>query len=171
MEHRHTALTLTVLSLLCLFGLFFGVRAVTANLPGDGILKEPEASCTNRTVSAGSTITSEEVTVSVFNGGGRSGLASRTMQEFVKRGFAAGDSGNARDTGVKRGQVWADSADNPAAQLVLRQLGPGYKIHTGKPTLGVGVVVVLGSDFEQLVKKAPSRIKVSQDATICSPPL
>lgn len=171
MDHRRTTVTLTVLIVLCLFGLFFGVRAVTADLPGEGILKEPEASCTNRTVSAGSTITTEEVTVSVFNAGGRSGLASRTMQEFVKRGFAAGDSGNARNADVKRGQVWADSAENPAAKLVLRQLGAGYQIHTGKPVLGVGVVVVLGSDFQQLAKKAPSRIKVTQDATICSPPL
>lgn len=171
MERRTTAITLSALVVLCLFGLFFGVRAVTAELPGDGILKESAPTCTDRPVSAGSTITAEEITVSVYNGGGRSGLASRTMQEFVKRGFAAGDSGNARDTGVKVAQVWADSKDNPAAKLVLRQLGQGFKIHTGKPALGVGVVVVLGSDFEQLAKSAPSRIKVTKDATICSPPL
>ncbi|CAM3168999.1 LytR C-terminal domain-containing protein [Nocardioides dubius] len=171
MDHKRTTITLSALVLLCLFGLFFGLRAVTAELPGEGILNESAPTCTNRVVSAGSTITSEEITVSVYNGGGRSGLASRTMQEFVERGFSAGDSGNARDTGVKVAQVWADSKDNPAAQLVLRQLGKGFKIHTGKPALGVGVVVVLGSDFEQLAKSAPSRIEVTEDATICSPPL
>lgn len=168
-SHKTTIPTLAVLVVLCLLGLLFGVKALTNDLPTDPLLTQPPI-CSDRLVAAGTKVFPEDVLVSVFNGGGRSGVASETLGKLVERGFAAGDTENADDADLRFVQVWADDPDNPAVQLVARQFGKRTKISTGHPVLGPGVVVVLGSDFERLGRKVPS-VTAESEATICSPPL
>ncbi len=171
MDTRKTsAPTMLVLLLLCLLALFFGLRTLSSGLPDDPIVKEPEPTCVDREVTAGTKIFPADVVVSVYNGGGKSGVASRTMTQLVERGFVAGDTGNVDGADVRFVQVWAEDPANPAVRLVARQFGNRTKVVTGKKTLGLGVAVVVGREFERFGPAVRS-VTARRDASICSPPL
>ena len=65
---------------------------------------------------------------------------------------------------------------NPAVQLVAAQFGPDTKISDLSGSLGsdgaepneLGVVVVIGDDFEKLGRKVGS-VRAEEDTTICIP--
>ncbi|CUR60662.1 conserved exported hypothetical protein [metagenome] len=164
-----TITTLVVLSILLLLGLVWGWTSLTEPLPDlSGDEPTPTAACSVRTLEKGSRLSVGQVTVSVFNAGVTDGLATRTIEQFSKRGFTAAEKGNAPGTAnVERVQVWADDRANPAVQLVLRHLGPGVKVSPprGEP-LGEGVVVVVGDDFDK-VQVGPKAIQVRKAAEVC----
>ena len=167
-----SAATLAVLSVLCLLALLFGIKAVTSDLPDDPIVTNPDSTCVDQEITAGTKVRPADVMVSVYNGGTRSGVASKTMSALQIRGFAAGKTDNQRDAGVKRVQVWGDPL-NPAVQLVAAQFGGDTKINPDhEPASGtsseLGIVVVVGDDFTKLAKKVGS-VTAEADATICSP--
>jgi hypothetical protein len=165
-----SAATLGVLVMLCLLGILFGIRGLTAELPTEPLVEDANAVCEDRVVEDGQKIRSDEITVSVFNGGKRAGAASKVLSALQERGFAAGETGNAEDTGVIRAQVWADRRNNAAALLVARQFGPSIKVFQGKPDLGPGIVVVVGDDLGKMVK-APQQTKAVGETRLCSPPV
>ena len=176
MDRRATsAATLAVLSVLCVLALMFGLRAVTSDLPDDPIVESPDATCVEQEISAGTKVRPADVMVSVFNAGTRSGVASKTMSTLQIRGFTAGRTDNDRDARVKRVEVRGDPS-NPAVQLVAAQFGPDTKISDLSGNLGsdsaepneLGVVVVIGDDFEKLGRKVGS-VRAEEDTTICSP--
>lgn len=173
MDWRKTsAPTLAGLVALCLLALFLGMRALTSDLPGAPTVTTTDAPCTDRTVTAGSKVFPADVLVSVYNAGNQPGVANRTMTELLNRGFVRGETGNVDDAdGVRFVQVWAEDPDNPAVELVARQFGSRTKI-VPPPTasLGPGVLVVVGDEFERFGRRLDS-VRVSSDATICSPPL
>ena len=155
---------------LCLLAVLFGVQALTSDLPDDPIVENPEATCVEREVTAGTKVFPEDVLVSVYNAGTRGGVASKIMSTLQIRGFAAGKTDNERDVEVSRVQVWGSPA-NPAVQLVAAQFGADARITAGRVSQDsseVGVVVVIGDDFEKLAKKVSS-VTAEEDATICSP--
>jgi hypothetical protein len=165
-----SAVTLAVLSGLCLLGLLFGIKALTSDLPDDPIVKNPDSTCVDREVTAGTKVFPEDVLVSVYNAGTRGGVASKTMSTLQIRGFAAGKTDNEKGVDVKRVQVWGNPA-NPAVQLVAAQFGDAAEITAGRVSQdhsAEGVVVVVGDDFDKLGKKV-RHVTADQDATICSP--
>lgn len=168
-----SATTLGVLVMLCLFGILIGVRALTADLPDDPLVESSDQQCENRTVAAGDRIRAGEVTVSVYNAGSRAGAASQVMTRLQTRGFAEGESGNApKGTEIIRAQVWADSPRNSAARLVARHLGTGIKVFGGQPTLGPGIVVVVGNELEVgKLPAGPKQTRAAGPTKICSPPV
>ena len=176
MPSRSTsAATLAVLSVLCLLALLFGIQALTSDLPDDPIVENPDTTCVDQEITAGTKVRPADVLVSVLNGGTRSGGASKTMSALQIRGFVAGKTANERNAGVKRVEVWGDPG-NPAVQLVAAQFGPDTRINNQPRNLGsssvlsneLGVVVVIGDDFGKLAKKVRS-ITAEEDTTICSP--
>lgn len=172
MESRsRSAMTLAVLSVLCVFGLVFGVVAVSQEFPE--IETPTEAPCEPREFAAGSKVRLGEVTVSVFNAGSESGNATETLKQLMERGFARGTSGNApKSAKVSRVQVWTDEPNNPAVRLVARQFGKGTNVvRTDKEAMGPGVVVVVGNGLGNLSPSAPKLVVTKQEATVCSPPL
>ena len=170
-SRARSAATLGVLVMLCLVGILVGIRALTSDLPTGPLVESTTQQCENRTVAQGKKIRSDEITVSVYNAGSENGAASRVMKELQTRGFADGESGNApKGTKVIRAQVWADSPRNSAARLVARQLGTGIKVFAGKPTLGPGIVVVVGDQLGRL-PKAPRETRAAVRTNICSPPV
>lgn len=172
MEPRaRSGATLAVLSVLCIFGLVFGVVAVSQEFPE--IETPTESACEPREFAAGSKVRLGEVAVSVFNAGSESGAATKTLQQLMERGFARGTSGNApKKTKVARVQVWTDEPNNPAVRLVAQQFGKGTKVvRTDKEALGPGVVVVVGNGLGKLSPSAPKFVVTKQKATVCSPPL
>ena len=163
---RLSALTLTVLVVLLLVGALVGWRSLTAPLPEE----EPAttgASCVEQ-LRRGDTVRTADVTVSVYNAGTTSGLASRTQEQLVERGFITGDVGNAPGAlgDVRRAVVLARSAEDPAARLVARQLGRDVEVTVSDEDLGAGVDVVVGDGFKKLVK-APQKMRATAAGSGC----
>ncbi|MCD6639212.1 MAG: LytR C-terminal domain-containing protein [Nocardioides sp.] len=155
-----SGLTLATLVALVVVGGTWGWAALTQPFP-----KEEEVPiCVDTQVSAGDVVLRDQVVVSVFNGTRRRNLAGQTQDLLVERGFVAGTTDNAPKQ-VRRTEIWADDPDNPAVALVKRQFRRA-RVVSGD-ALGPGVVVVVGSDFEELRKKKVERVKAKTDATFC----
>ena len=123
--------------------------------------------CVDTDVSAGTTVSRDEVVVSVFNGSARTGLAGSTRDRLVRRGFVAGDTGNAPSKSDATLIISSDP-ENPAVQLVKRQF-KGAKVVAGEggEPLGLGVVVVVGEGFQKLRGKQVTSVESVADASFC----
>lgn len=131
--------------------------------------KEAAPICTRATVRAGDHVTPAEVTVSVLNASTRDGLATRTLSDLEKGGFAAGKADNAaHGTKVGDAQIWTEDASSPAA-ILLKAWVPSAKIVRTKVT-APGVLLVVGDKFGK-VGAGPASITAKHDGTICSPVL
>lgn len=170
MDRRQTsAATLGVLALICVGMLVFGLAQATKGFP-KASFGDSDSVCTEKTIPAGTKVRTGDITVSVFNAGKRSGLAGQTMEKLIVRGFGAGESGNARKTKVEKVEIRAAHRD-AAARLVAAQFGRNTPIETDKDLLGVGVVVIVGDQFQSLAKKSPRKKKAREDTSVCTPPL
>lgn len=130
---------------------------------------EPPPVCEDTPIEAGTRVYPDQVTVSVYNASGRSGLAGRTLGLFEDRGFAPGQGGNApRGTTVAYAQIWTSDPRNPAVKLARSYLGDRASVVEGE-ALGAGVVVVVGENFEELVRGRKSA-RSGRASTVCSPP-
>lgn len=167
MEPRETSgRTLAALVGLTVLMLVLGLYWVTRPFPSLTSYGDSSA-CVDTQVAAGQKVYPSEVVVSVYNAGRRPGGASNAMKRLMKRGFAPGDTGNAGTAGVKKVEVWADPA-SPAAKLVAAQFGAGTPIVDGKPSLGDGIVVVVGDELRQWPRRVGS-VVATADAFICGP--
>lgn len=155
-----STLTLAFLGLLLVVATVWGWSAFTEPFPQD----EPVAICQDTQISAGTEVRRDQVVVSVFNGSGRSGLASSTSAQLSERGFVAGDVGDSPQP-ASTTQIWASDPTNPAVVLVKRQFKKA-KVVSGDD-IGVGVVVVLGEKFQTLRKKQVESVLAKADATYC----
>ena len=155
-----SALTLAVLGLLVVVAAIWGWAALTEPFPED----EPVAICENATVTAGTEVRRDQVVVSVFNGSGRSGLASATSSQLAERGFVAGDIGDSPQPAATT-QIWTSDPTNPAVELVRQQFKKAQVVQGDQ--LGVGVVVVVGEKFKTLRPKQVESVLAESDATIC----
>ena len=160
-----SAATLTVLALLTCAAAVIGWKAATAPLPQ--AVESPD--CIDTRLGVGDEVFPDQVAVSVFNGSRQNGLASRTLDELVDRGFHGVRTGNAPER-VKGIQIWATNAKNPAVELVASQFRQ-VKIVQGE-ALGPGVVIVVGDDAKKMKKPASAKasVKATSVATICPPP-
>lgn len=167
MEPRETSgRTLAILAGLTVLMLVLGLYWVTRPFPSLTSYGDSSA-CVDTQVAAGQKVHPSEVVVSVYNAGRKSGGASNAMKIFMRRGFAPGDTGNAGTAGVQKVEVWADPT-NPAAKLVAAQFGPGTPILDGKPSLGDGIVVVVGDGLRRWHPRVAAVVAQS-DTFICGP--
>jgi hypothetical protein len=166
-RHVTTAVTLVVLLGILAVGGLVGIRTLLAPLPSNKSSAVATPDCT--VVRKGTVVRSRQVTVSVFNGGTRSGLADETMGRLRNRGFVKGDVGNApAGTVVKRVQVWTTQAHDAAARLVARQFGRTTRVRVVHTDLGPGVDVVVGDAFTKLAK-AKTSIVATRASSVCRP--
>lgn len=154
-----SVVTTAVLFLLLAAGAGFGWYALSRPVSEDGAAPTATPAPCPSPVAVGEVLRSSAVTVSVFNAGTRSGLASEVSQQLVTRGFRAGKVANAPDelSRVRFARILAPSRKDPAAQLVARQFGKNTLVQPTKDSLGPGVDVVVGDDYVGMVK-APRRI-------------
>jgi LCP family protein required for cell wall assembly len=127
------------------------VRSISLRTPhdGDAIQVDPDAVRqfikTMDNPPTSSTPSQPATTVDVFNGAGVAGLAGRTMDQLVTKGYGRGDTGNtaARSTTLV---TYGGSTDQAGAQRVAQDLG-GVQV-SQEPSLPAGhVEVYLGSDY------------------------
>ena len=110
------------------------------------------------------------MTVSVYNASDTNGLAGRTMDVFGEAGFNQGDTANApRNAQVTTAAIWTSTPENPDVLLVASRLGQSVDV-VRRDGLGVGVTVIVGDEFEDLVRGKKSMV-AEDDADICSPPV
>lgn len=159
-----TAITLSVLGLVLAVAAAWGWTAATKPLPA----KVDTPICVSTDVAEGERVFPQDVTVSVYNASDRDGLAGRTMQLLTDEGFAEGSSGNVSGQ-VDVVQIWTLDPESPAVALVASRLGDDVEIQRRQPP-GVGVAVVVGDDFDTLVKGRKA-IVAESDTEICSPPI
>ncbi len=161
--------TLSVLGVLMLVGVTWGWSAATSPLPD----YEDPPICENATVAAGDKVYPDQVTVSVINAGGRDGLAGRTMEQLVAKGFFEGETANGSATAKVNGaEIWTDDPDSAAVRLVATYLaknGRGVVVKEQEPDR-LGINVVVGAQFEAVVTGRKA-IAAKTDATVCSPPV
>ncbi|KQY62644.1 MULTISPECIES: LytR C-terminal domain-containing protein [unclassified Nocardioides] len=169
-ERQTSTVTLAVLGVICVLMAVFGFSQLTRGLP-DSIVADEKPACEDHTLKAGTKVRPGDITVSVYNAGRTSGLASQTMEKLILRGFGTGSSGNASSAKVDRVEVRADARNNPAARLVASQFGPGTPVVTGKDMLGIGIVVVVGDKYTKLSKRAKKSVPVTKDTVVCRPPV
>lgn len=160
-----TTVTMIVLLGLVATGALVGWRSLTMPSASEG---EEDAPACAEGIERGERLASREVTVSVFNAGDRAGLAGSTLGELTSRGFLEGEAGNAPGSlaNVSNVRVLAPNRRDPAARLVARQFGRDTFIQATDQNLGPGVDVVVGDDFEGLVK-APRRITARAPGSGC----
>lgn len=166
-EGMRTGATLGVLGMLLVVAALWGWRAMTTPLPDAA----PPPICVDNRIRAGQQVFTGQVAVSVYNASRQDGLASRTMNQLVNRGFVSAGTGNApRDTSFRGVQIWSDNPEDPAVQLVSRHFRR-VEITSG-PQLGEGVTVVVGDRRGKLRRKTENNAVLTSevDATICSPP-
>jgi len=101
-------------------------------------------------------ISPRTVRVTVENGSGVGGAAGKARSAFGADGFAlAGPAANADRSDYSVTEVRYGSGAKTKAELVLAYLGgAGKLVALSSPPSGTDVIVVLGSDFQQV--KAPS---------------
>ena len=168
-EGSHSVATLTVLTVLCLFGAFLGLRALTEPFPDAPLSSDLSDTCTTIRVLEGERIGPADVLVSVFNASTENGLARNTLIQLNERGFGSGDEGNIDGQDVEYAEVWADAEDDPAAVLVARQFGPRVPVRVGEDTtIGEGVIVIVGDRFDEL-RRGPKFVEAPYDTEVCSP--
>jgi hypothetical protein len=159
--------TLAVLGVLMLVGVTWGWSEATAPLPE---YKDPPI-CENTTLAAGEKVYPDQVTVSVINAGKTEGLAGKTMDQLVAKGFFRGELANASsDAKVSGAEIWTDDPDSAAVRLVATYLsknGRGVAIKE-QETDQLGINVVVGDEFGAVVTGRKT-IAAKSDATICSP--
>ena len=167
-DGARSALTMTVLLLIVLVGGLLGWRAMSSPLPGLGDDAEPKALGCERGLSKGEIVHADDVTVSVYNAGSRSGLAGQTLQQLLSRGFLAGDVGNAPGKlgAIRLVRVLAPRRDDPAARLVAWQFGRRTPVQVSRGDLGPGIEVVVGDRFIGLVD-APRQLKADAAGSGC----
>lgn len=170
-RHLTTAVTMFVLVGIVVFAAVWGWNSLFAEVPSaDDVAGEAEPTCDAKVLRAGQKLKARDVQVSVFNAGGRSGLAGETLDALTQRGFASGEVGNApSDIEVRRVQVWSTVENDPRARLVALQFGGTTRVHFADEDFGApGVDVFVGNGFKSLAK-APRALKVDGEQEVCLP--
>jgi hypothetical protein len=157
---------LAMAGVLFLGGLAIGIKLLTTSAD----TAAAAATCADRTVNAGQKLTSNLVTVNVFNASRRAGLANRVNINLQRNGFLGGQIGNSISA-AKPSKVAILTSDrsDPEVKLVAAQFRD--KVTYADPDVKVdsGVIVIVGDDYTGLHKQATSKVTASKAVTMCVP--
>jgi hypothetical protein len=154
-----TSVLLVVLIALLAVGGWFGWRALT------GPIAKPSTPCDAQTISG--TIASSQVSVRVYNGGSKKGLAASIETQLSGKGFLVPAVGNTNDT-VTQTTVVGQSADAPEVQLVAAFFPDAIVKADNRTDHSVDVLV--GDTFDitkNFNTKAPTKLAI-KSAVICA---
>ena len=131
----------------------------------------PEAaSCQETKVAAGEALTSNVVTVNVFNASKASGRANRVNINLQRNGFLGGQIGNSTSAAKPaRVTILTNEPDDPRVKLVAAQFQDKVAYAVPDITVKQGVVIVIGDGFTRLKGKPPRSIVAATDVSTCVP--
>jgi LytR cell envelope-related transcriptional attenuator len=95
-----------------------------------------------------------DVTVTVYNGSGRSGLAAQAASGLTKAGFKVGGTGNADRQDYSRTEIRYGAGGEAGARAVLAVVPSATLVQRDGVS---GVQLVLGSDFSSIGAGTPSK--------------
>jgi LCP family protein required for cell wall assembly len=95
-----------------------------------------------------------DVTVTVYNGSGRSGLAAQAASGLTKAGFKVGGTGNADRQDYSRTEIRYGAGGEAGARAVLAVVPSATLVQRDGVS---GVQLVLGSDFSSIRAGTPSK--------------
>ncbi|MCW2752520.1 MAG: hypothetical protein JWR83_3630 [Aeromicrobium sp.] len=157
---------LTLAAVLFLGGLGTGVKLLTASAQ----TTTAAATCEDKTINVGEKLTSNLVTVNVFNASRRAGLANRATINLQRNGFLGGEIGNSTSaTKPTHVAILTSDRNDPRVQLVAAQFRDAVTYAVPDIKVGSGVTVIVGDNYTGLVKKAESSVTASQAVTMCVP--
>lgn len=145
-------------------GMVFGWKLLTGPT-GSG--DDAVYTCQSQTVHAGGSLPAGLVTVDVYNGSDREGLASRVSTALQERGFRQGAIANSpSSTKPKVATILTSDQSDPRVQLVAQQF---TEVDFRAPDFATSaaVTVIVGDGFEALKPGAPSVIKAASDVSVC----
>ncbi|MFX4273915.1 LytR C-terminal domain-containing protein [Propionibacteriaceae bacterium Y1685] len=156
-----TPLTLLFLLAILAFGAKWGYDNATAPPP-----PPPPTPCVEQPVQDGK-LTSEQVSVNVYNGGKKRGLAGDVAHVLREKGFKILNSGNA-DAPVAETVVVGAAEDNPEVKLVMGFFKDAKFQADGR--IERDVDVLLGEKYAGMNGKAATSIKLDAKS-VCLAPL
>lgn len=164
MTRTYQGPTIIVTVILFVAAVVVGFKLLTAS--ADTFDEAP--TCDSRTIAEGETLTSNLVTVNVFNASQRAGLANRVSINLQGRGFLAGTVANSTSE-VKPDSVaiLTDNREDPRVKLVAEQFDG---VEYAEPDIRAteGVTVIIGDSYEDLVD-GPREIETDRAVTVCVP--
>lgn len=162
MSRTHAVPTILITVIVFALGAFVGFRLLTAQ--ADTLDTTP--TCENKTIGKGDQLTSNLVTVNLYNDSQRSGLANRVSINLQRRGFLAGTVANSTSE-IKPGGVaiLTNDRDDPRVKLVAQQFD-GVEFHEPDFNVPAGVTVIVGDDYKKLVK-AGREIESDRPISVC----
>ncbi len=156
--------TLVVLGLVLVLAGVWGWSAIREPFPKEST---PPV-CVDREYAKGDVVKPRAVTVSVWNGGTRVGLAGLTMDLLTEAGFHEGSEGNTPGKRrVQQVEIWTQEPGSPAVRLVASQFREVDVVE--REATAPGVLVVVGDGFDDLVPGKKS-VTAKTDASVCGPP-
>lgn len=155
-----TPLTLLVLLGVLCYGAWWGYTNLLKPVP-----PTPPTPCVNQLVNAG-LLRSSQVTVSVYNGGSKKGLAGDVGRSLRSKGFKVPSTGN---TGQKiEGTIIVGAGAKNPEVLLVQGFFKKSKIKVDKRA-DHSVDVLVGNDYGGFDKKAKTTYAVKA-RTVCLPP-
>ena len=155
-----TPLTLLVLLGVLCYGAWWGWTKVISPVP-----PTPPTPCVPQKVQAGE-LKATQVTVSVFNGGTKKGLAGDVGRSLRQRGFKVQRTSNT-DQKIGKTVIVGAGAKNPEVLLVQRFFKESVVKADKRADHSVDVLV--GNDYGGFDKKAKTTFAVKAK-TVCLPP-
>lgn len=155
-----TPLTLLFLLAVLCYGAWWGYTNVLAPVPA-----APPTPCVNQTVPKGK-LRSSQITVSVYNGGTKKGLAGDVGRLLRQRGFNVQRTANTEEK-VSKTVIVGAGVDNPEVLLVKRFFKDARVRADKRPDHTVDVLV--GNRYGGFNKKAKTSLSV-KSKTVCLPP-
>lgn len=153
-----TPITLLVLLAVLVYGAKWGYDNVMAP-PAPA----PQTPCVDQRV--GAALTSKQVTVKVFNGGRKTGLAGKVAAQLRAKGFIIGRTANT-ETRVTTTQIIGANPNNPEVKLVAGFF-KGAKV-SGDNRLDHTVDVLVGNENTGFNSEAATSVPV-QNGVVCLP--
>ena len=144
-----------------------GMKTAFKPLPSE--VSDDTAPCSASEMDYKTEVFRKEITVSVYNAGGKKGLAGDTLDRLEANNFRPGELANAPDEEPVDGvEVRTTDATSESAKLVALNLGTDVKIVQVDEDYGPGIDVFVGKGFNgDLPRNPPHSVKLAEPVGTC----